>query len=232
MTRAEKQAFVTDMRDRLERSGAIFLTDFTGLNVQSMTTLRGRIKKLDGEVLVVKNRLLRRAIADTDMPELSEWLKGPTAVVFGDPTVVGAAKAVVDFARENDNKPVFKVGVVDSAVLEPEDITRLSTLPSRDELLSQVAGALEGPMSTLVSALEGKTPGDGRALRSAAREAGVRSRKLTRFCRPRGRRGARRNPQRRQAAKKRRPGPPGETTKEKDAPWLSTSRNCSTPSAT
>ncbi|MXV94670.1 MAG: 50S ribosomal protein L10 [Gemmatimonadetes bacterium] len=157
MTREEKQAFVAEMRDRLSRTEAIFLTDFTGLNVQAMTSLRREVKKVDGEFLVVKNRLLRRAMAETDMPDVSSYLTGPTGVVFSDESVVGAARVVVDFAKENDDRPVFKVGVLETNVLEPEDIVRVSRLPSRGELLSEVAGALGGPMSALVAALSGKT---------------------------------------------------------------------------
>ena len=156
MTREEKQAFVTDLQGRLEESGAIFLTDFTGLDVKAITDLRARIKEANGEYVVMKNRLLLLAMAATDLPDVSEWLSGPTGVVFGDETVVGAAKAVVDFAKENDDRPAFKVGVVDAAVLEPEQIAQLSKLPSREELLSQVAGVLSGPMSALVGALGGK----------------------------------------------------------------------------
>ena len=157
MTREEKQAFVAEMRDRLSRTEAIFLTDFTGLNVQAMTSLRREVKRVDGEFLVVKNRLFRRAMAETDMPDVSSYLTGPTGVVFSDESVVGAARVVVDFAKENEDRPAFKVGVLETNVLKPEDIVRVSRLPSRDELLSQVAGALGGPMSALVSALSGKT---------------------------------------------------------------------------
>lgn len=157
MTREEKQAFVAEMRDRLSRTEAIFLTDFTGLNVQAMTSLRREVKKVDGEFLVVKNRLFCRAMAETDMPDVSSYLTGPTGVVFSDESVVGAARVVVDFAKENEDRPVFKVGVLETNVLEPEDIVRVSRLPSREELLSQVAGALGGPMSALVAALSGKT---------------------------------------------------------------------------
>ena len=157
MTREEKQAFVAEMRDRLENSQALFLADFTGLDVKALTTLRRELKNANSEFLVVKNRLLRRAMAETDMPDISTYLTGPTGIVFGDDTVVGAAKVVVDFAKENDDKPVFKVGVLDSSVLEPDQIVQVSSLPSREELLSQVAGVLGGPMSAFVAALGGKT---------------------------------------------------------------------------
>ena len=157
MTREEKQTFVAEMRERLVRSEAIFLTDFTGLDVKAMTSLRREVRKANGEFLVVKNRLLRRAMAEIDMPDISTYLTGPTGVVFGDDTVVGAARVVVDFAKENEDKPVFKVGVLETTILEPEDIVRVSRLPAREELLSQVAGVLSGPLSAFVAALDGKT---------------------------------------------------------------------------
>ena len=157
MTREEKQTWVAEVQDRLSRTEAIFLTDFTGLNVTAMTTLRREIKRANGEFLVVKNRLFRRAMAEMDMPDISPHLTGPTGVVFSDDSVVGAARVVVDFARENDDRPVFKVGVLETNILDPEDILQVSRLPSREELLSRIAGALGGPMSAFAAAVSGKT---------------------------------------------------------------------------
>ena len=156
MTREQKEAFVAEFQERLGRSEAIFLTDFTGLNVQAMTSLRSQLKKSGGEYLVVKNRLVKRALAETEIPDISRFLEGPTGVVFGDDDVVAAARTVTDFAKENDDRPVFKVGVLESTVLDAAQIDRVANLPSRDELLSQVAGVLSAPMSALMGAMSGK----------------------------------------------------------------------------
>ncbi|MCY4574768.1 MAG: 50S ribosomal protein L10 [Gemmatimonadetes bacterium] len=156
MTREQKQEFISDLQERLARAEAIYLTDFTGLDVQAMTSLRRQLKQSNGEYLVVKNRLLKRAMADSELPDISSYLTGPTGVVFGLDSAVDAAKAVVDFAKENGDRPVFKVGLMESGVLGPEEIAAVSRLPSREELLSQVAGVLSGPLSSLVSALGGK----------------------------------------------------------------------------
>ena len=156
MTREQKQEFITDLQDRLARAEAIYLTDFTGLDVQAMTSLRRQLKQSNGEYLVVKNRLLKRAMADSELPDISSYLTGPTGVVFGLDSPVDAAKAVVDFAKENGDRPVFKVGLMESGILGPEEIAAVSRLPSREELLSQVAGVLSGPLSSLVSVLGGK----------------------------------------------------------------------------
>ncbi len=156
MKKEQKEAFVADFGERLGKAEAIFLTDFTGLDVKAMTSLRRQLKKSGGEYLVVKNRLVRRALADTEIPDISGFLTGPTGVIFGDDDVVDAVRTVADFAKENGDKPVFKVGVLDSTVLDAAQINRVAKLPSREVLLSQVVGVLSAPMSALASALEGK----------------------------------------------------------------------------
>ena len=121
-----------------------------------MTTLRSRIRNAGGQYLVVKNRLVKRALAETDLPDISGFLAGPTGVVFGDGDVVAAARTVTEFAKENGDRPVFKVGVLETDILDPAQIERVARMPPREELLSQVAGVLGGPMAALAGALAGK----------------------------------------------------------------------------
>jgi large subunit ribosomal protein L10 len=156
MNRTDKQSFVEDFRGRLEESPAIFLTDFTGLDVKSMTVLRDELRKSGADYLVVKNRLVRLAFQDTDLPDISEWLIGPTGVILGHTGPVEAAKAVADFAKDHGDKPVFKVGVLENSVLDASQIERLANLPNRETLLAMLAGALEAPMAALAGALEAK----------------------------------------------------------------------------
>lgn len=158
MKRIDKESFVEDFRERMQESPAIFLTDFSGLDVKSMTVLREELKKTGAEYLVVKNRLLLRALQDTELPDLSDFLTGPTGVVLGHSGPVVAAKAVTDFAKGHDDRPVFKVGVLvlDNAVLDPDQIDRLAKLPPREGLLAMLAGAFEAPMAALAGALEAK----------------------------------------------------------------------------
>lgn len=156
MKRADKEAFVADFRDRMEGATAIYLTDFTGLDVKAMTTLRRELRKAGGEYIVVKNRLVKRALAELDVPDFSEHLLGPTGVVFGRTDVVEAAKAVADFAKQHGDRPVFKVGIVEDGLLDAEEIGRLAQLPPREQLLAELAGAMAGPMAALASALGAK----------------------------------------------------------------------------
>ena len=74
MKRTDKESFVEEFRERLQETPAVFLTDFTGLDVKSMTVLRDELKKNGAEYLVVKNRLLLRAVQESDLPDLSDWL--------------------------------------------------------------------------------------------------------------------------------------------------------------
>ena len=156
MNRSEKETFVREFRSRLERAPVVYLTDFTGLDVKSMTTLRQRLAEAGAEYMVVKNRLAKLALAELDFPDLDEWLTGPTGVVISDEGAVEPAKAVAEFAEEHEDRPVFKIGVLERDLLEPEKIQRLAKLPPRDALLAQLAGLMESPLVALATALEAK----------------------------------------------------------------------------
>ena len=156
MNRTDKQTFVGDFRDKVREAPVLYLTDFSGLDVKSMTVLRQRLKDAGAEYLVVKNRLVKRAIAELDLPDISEALLGPTGVVVGYEGIVEPAKVVSDFAKEHDDKPVFKLGILDKKVVSAVEIGRLAKLPPREQLLAELAGALEGPMTALASALGSK----------------------------------------------------------------------------
>jgi large subunit ribosomal protein L10 len=156
MNRTEKEGFVENFRERLQESPAIFLTDFTGLDVKSMTVLRAELKKNGAEYLVVKNRLLIRALEGMEIPDLSDWLTGPTGVVLGHSGPVEAAKTITDFAKQHDDRPAFKVAVLDKALLNASQIEQLAKLPPKDQLLAMLAGALEAPLAALAGAMEAK----------------------------------------------------------------------------
>ncbi len=156
MDRQRKEAFVAGFRDKAARSSAMYLTDFTGLDVKAMTDLRNRLKGAGAEYLVVKNRLVKRAFDDAGMTAMAGVLTGPTGVIFSSNGVVEAAKTVADFAKEHDGKPVMKAGWLEGKALQPGDVARLAELPSRDGLLAILAGALAGPTAALASAMEAK----------------------------------------------------------------------------
>ena len=111
--REKKQAAVTELADKFQAANAVYLADFTGLTVKRVTELRSRLRKAGVEYIVVKNTLAERALQGIDFPDIAEFFRGPTAVVFGPSDPVAAAKVLADFARENDDRPSLKAGVVE-----------------------------------------------------------------------------------------------------------------------
>lgn len=176
MDRTKKETFVSELRERISRAPVMYLTDFTGLDVQSMTKLRSSLRDSGAEYVVVKNRLAKRVFTESDdLPDISESLRGPTGFVFGYEDAAAAAKALSDFAKDHDKKPAFKLGVLDNKVLQPEQVEKIAKLPPREQLLAELAGALEAPMSMLATALEAKlqeTVGLLEALREERAKAG------------------------------------------------------------
>lgn len=157
MDRTQKETLVTELQERVSRAPALYLTDFTGLSVKAMTKLRRSLKGSGAEYVVVKNRLVQRVFQETEgFPDITDKLQGPTGLVFGFDDAVAAAKVLHDFAKEHEQRPVFKIGVMDNKVLAPEQIERLANLPSREQLLSELAGLMQAPMAALASALEAK----------------------------------------------------------------------------
>ena len=175
MNRTDKQTFVAQLRDRLGKAPAIYLTDFSGLDVKSMTELRSSLREQGAEYLVVKNRLAKRAFGDTDLPDISGSLVGPTGVVFGYEGPVTAAKALSEFAKQHDDKPVLKIGILHDKILDAAQIDRIAKLPPKEQLYAELAGAMEAPMQALAGALGAKlqeTAGLLDALREKHEEAG------------------------------------------------------------
>jgi large subunit ribosomal protein L10 len=151
----QKEQVVEELTTKLRGASAFYLTDFTGLNVKRITDLRARLRRQGVEYLVVKNTLAQRALGGLDLPDVGEFFTGPTGLVIGGDDPVAAAKVLEEFAREHDNRPAMKAGVVDGRAVSAEEIGRLAKLPPRDVLLAQMAGALEAPISQLAFLLQG-----------------------------------------------------------------------------
>lgn len=176
MDRAAKESFVNELQERIDRAPVLYLTDFTGLNVKAMTELRSSLRKSGAEYVVVKNRLAKRVFAESDtLPDITESLVGPTGFVFGYEDAAAAAKALSDFAKDHDKKPAFKLGVMENKILQPEQVEKIAKLPPREQLMAELAGAMEAPMAALASALGAKlqeTAGLFDALREERAQAG------------------------------------------------------------
>ena len=141
-----KRATVAELREQLGRSRTLIVSEYRGLTVKDLAEIRRSLRKQDVAYRVVKNRLMRIAAAESLGDALDGLLTGPTAIAFGtDETTT--AKAVIDAMR-----PYRQVRITGALLgkraIDADGVTRLASLPSRDTLLSQLAGAFAAPLAT------------------------------------------------------------------------------------
>jgi len=145
---------VEELKQKMAGARAIFLADFTGLDVASVTDLRRKLRQASAEYEVVKNRLAKRAAQAAGLSGLDEFFSGPTAIALAKGDPVEPAKILQKFI-DGGGKIAIKSGLVDGQVLSPERVKELSALPARDQLLARVAMAVQSPLSGLARALAG-----------------------------------------------------------------------------
>ena len=148
--RPEKTAVIDDVQAKVDEATAAVVTEYRGLTVSEISTLRKELRKAGADYHVFKNTLVKRAIAGTSAEPMSEFLAGPTAIAWVKGDVSAVAKTLRDFAK-GAPKLVIKGGVLDGRALSLKDVTALADLPSREVLLSQFAGAHAAPMSKLAA---------------------------------------------------------------------------------
>ncbi len=150
MKKAEKEQLVTELRDKLKSAQSLYYTDFTGLNVKRMTELRRRLKRAGVDYVVIKNTLALRAVNESGL--VGEKLKGPTGLVVGkDP--VAAARVLTEFAKEFEDRPSVKGGLLQGKAINNAQVKRMASLPSREQMLADLAASMQSPMAAFVGAL-------------------------------------------------------------------------------
>jgi large subunit ribosomal protein L10 len=154
MPRPEKVAVVDEIAEKMERTQSLFLTDFTGLDVEAINELRRLLRENDVEYRVVKNTLARLAADKAGREDLKPYLIGPTAMAFGYQDPLLPARLIGQFAQKT-GKPAVKVILFEGQILEKEALDRLKNLPSRDQLLAQLLGGLNAPVTGLVMVIKG-----------------------------------------------------------------------------
>ena len=151
--RPEKVAVVDEVRRRLEEAGASILTEYRGLAVSEMASLRRSLREAGGEYKVYKNTRVRFAVRDLGLESLEPMLQGPTGITFVDADAVTVAKGLRDFSRLHPQL-VVKGGLLGRNFLTAADATALADVPPRPVLLARFAGGLAAPMSQLAGLLQ------------------------------------------------------------------------------
>jgi large subunit ribosomal protein L10 len=152
MKKPEKDKLVAELKDKLKGAKALYYTDFTGLNVKRMTDLRRKLRKANVEYVVIKNTLALRAVNESGL--VGTRLKGQTGLVIAK-DAVAAAKVLADFAKENEERPAVKGGLLDGKSLDVAQVKKLANMPSREQMLAQLAGGLQSPLSAMLGAMSG-----------------------------------------------------------------------------
>ena len=152
MKRNDKEQLVAELTTKIKGAKALYYTDFTGLNVKRMTDLRRKLKKAGVEYVVIKNTLALRSVNESGL--IGTRLKGPTGLIISkDP--VSAAKIVTDFAKENEQRPTVKGGMLEGVSIDEAQVKKLASMPSREQMLAELGAGLQSPMAAFVGALNG-----------------------------------------------------------------------------
>ena len=147
----DKKAVVADVAAQVASAPTLVIAEYRGIGVGSMTKLRAQAREQGVYLRVLKNTLVRRAVADTAFAGLADQMVGPLVyAVSEDP--VAAAKVLNDFAKV-DNKIVIKAGAYDGRLLSAAEVAQLASIPGREQLLAMLLGVMQAPVSGFARAL-------------------------------------------------------------------------------
>lgn len=149
----QKKEEVTKLANKIKEAKLVLLTDYRGINVEDVTGLRAELRKTNSEYTVIKNNITRRALAEAGIEGLEDKLEGPTAVIMSNEDYLEPSKVIYKFAKENEYYKI-KGGVIEGKVMTAEEIITLAKLPSKETLLSMLAGALLSNISKFAVALD------------------------------------------------------------------------------
>ena len=149
--RAQKKELVSSLNEVFKSTKIVVVAHYAGLTVAQMTDLRRQVKAVGGQVKVVKNRLVKRALEGTDAAGIADLFQGPTLIAYADDPVA-VPKVAVGFAKENEHLVILG-GAMGNVVLDEAGVKSLASLPSLDELRGKLIGLLQAPAGQLVRVL-------------------------------------------------------------------------------
>ncbi|HEX9861166.1 MAG TPA: 50S ribosomal protein L10 [Nitrospirota bacterium] len=169
MNKEQKQEIVKELHDKFGSAKAAILTDFKGLTVAEVTEFRSELRKANIEYKVVKNTLAKLAASGTSAEKLGSHLNGPTGIVLGYEDPVAPAKAVMEFLKKMElakkqDKFSVKVGIIEGSLASADQLKAIASLPSRVELLSNMAAGFQAPASKMARLLSATVARMGYAL--------------------------------------------------------------------
>jgi len=157
VSRKQKEDVVATLTQDLGEAGSVILTDFTGVNVETMTELRSQMRENNVSFTIVKNTLLRRVFSDIEVKDdegIYAMMEGPTALAYSADEVL-PIKIIKKFAKDHKGLPRVKGGFVAGETYEAGKLMRLADIPSRDELIAKFMGSARSPLQGFVSVSSG-----------------------------------------------------------------------------
>jgi len=154
MPSAKKSQQVAEITDMLSRSSVVISADYRGLNVAAVTQLRRQMTEAGLEMRVVKNSLFLRAVDAVGKPELAQLVEGPTALVVGYGDPLAPVKTVVEYQRTARNSFAARRAYFEGEIVQAAQLSQLASLPPKEVMIAEFAGALQSPIANFVSLLQ------------------------------------------------------------------------------
>ncbi len=150
----QKKQVVSDITEKLRNAKSVVLVEYKGLTVEKVTELRNKCRESGVEYKVYKNTLMRLAFEELGYKDITTSLEGPNAIAMSFEDEVSAAKITNDFAKTSNDTLVIKAGIAEGKIMNADEIKALASVPSRDILLAQLAGVLQGNIRNLAYLLD------------------------------------------------------------------------------
>ncbi|RJQ44637.1 MAG: 50S ribosomal protein L10 [Gaiellales bacterium] len=158
MNRQEKEAMVAELAGKARSSQAMLVADYRGLTVAEARELRTEMRAAGADYQVIKNTLMILAADAAELPEMKQYLEGPSAIAFCEGEAVAPAKVLMKYVKEF--KPLeVKGGVLEGQMIDADKIKFLASLPPREVLIAQLLGGLQGPIRGLATVCAGPIRG-------------------------------------------------------------------------
>ena len=151
---AQKEEAVKALAEKIKTAKVVVMTDYRGITVEDVTKLRADLRAANAEYVVIKNNITRRALKEAGVEGIEDSvLEGPTALIIGQEEYLAPIKALYAYTKDHDFYKI-KSGIIEGKVSNADEIVTLAKLPSREELIAKLAGALLGNITKLAVALD------------------------------------------------------------------------------
>ncbi|OUN46755.1 50S ribosomal protein L10 [Collinsella sp. An7] len=161
---------VAEIEKRIEDNNGVFVVNYRGLTVKQSEDLRHQLREAGAEMKVYKNNLARLALKNQNQPEIDEILVGPVAYVFYENEPVEAAKCLKEFAQKSKGALEIKGGISEGKAVTAEEVNAIADLPTKDQLLGQIAGLINGFARDIAVCVNGVSSGLARSIQQVSEQ--------------------------------------------------------------